>query len=148
MKQLDKKETKKIIDDLEDYYGIKDLKLDYILLKNNQDKIFIISKEFKSLNAKDLRLNGAGLYFLNVSKGLRLSIEGSQIIGKSATKNIHEIRNEELKNWLMGYDLDCDESLKGYNIIKNKNDIYGIGHASNGKIRNFIPRERRIKGNV
>ena len=144
MKPLDKKETKRIIDELNDYYGIKELKLDYIFMKNNQDKIFIISKDFKSLNTKELRLNGLGLYFLNVSKGLRLSIEGSQIIGIHAKKNVHEINDENLKEWLQGYDLDCDE-LKGYQLIKNKNDFYGVGFASNNKIRNFIPRERRIR---
>jgi len=145
MKILGKKEVRKIIDELKDYYGIKELNIDCLFLKNNQDRIFIISKDFRLLNARDLRVNGLGLYFLNASKGLRLSIEGSQIIGKKAGKNVHKIDDGDLKDWLKGYDLDCDESLKGYQIIKNKNDFYGVGFASNEKIKNFIPKERRIK---
>ena len=144
MKLLDKKEIKKIIEELKDYYGVKELSLDYAFIKNNDNKIHIISNDFKKLNTKDLRINGLGLYFLDVSKGLRLSIEGSQIIGKKATKNIHELNNEELKDWLRGYDLDCDD-IYGYKLIKNKNDFYGIGFASNNKIKNFIPKSRRIK---
>ena len=117
-------------------------------MKNNQDKIFIISKDFKSLDARDLRVNGLGLYFLNVSKGPRLSIEGSQIIGRKAGKNVYEVEDNELSEWLKGYDLKCDESLKGYKIIRSNKDFYGVGFASNGKIKNFIPKERRIRGNV
>jgi|SRR3989344_263599 len=148
MKMLHKKETRKIIDELEDYYGAGGLKMDCIFLKNNKNKIFIISKDFKSLDARDLRVNGLGLYFLNVSKGPRLSIEGSQIIGRKARKNVYEVEDNELSEWLKGYDLKCDESLKGYKIIRSNKDFYGVGFASNGKIKNFIPKERRIRGNV
>ena len=85
-----------------------------------------------------------GLYFLNVSKGLRLSIEGSQIIGKKATKNIHELGDNEIREWLKGYDLDC-KGINGYKLIKHKDDFYGVGFASNDKIKNFVPKYRRIK---
>jgi len=148
MKILNKKEIKKIIDELKDYYAIKDLELDYTFLKDNKDKIYIISNDFKLLNSKDLRISSLGLYFIDTIKGLRLSIEGSQIIGKQAKKNIYEASDDEIKEWLKGYDLECSKKLNGYQLIKNKNDFYGIGFAFNEKIRNFIPRERRIKGNV
>ena len=143
MKILLKKEIRRIIDELRDYYGIKKLELDYLFLQN-KDKVYLISKDFKRLNSKNLRINNLGLYFLNIEKGFRLSIEGSQIIGKKATKNIYTLNDQELKDWLRGYDLECKE-VHGYQIIKDKNDFYGIGSASNGKMKNFIPKSRRIK---
>ena len=74
MKFLDKKQIEKIIKELKEDYGIKELKLDYAFYINNEDKVYLISKDIKNLNTKDLRINGLGLYFLNMSKGLRLSI--------------------------------------------------------------------------
>ena len=143
MKILTKREINKILDNLREYYGIKELKLDYLFLQN-KEKIYLISKDFKKLNTKNLRVNNLGLYFLNVSKGLRLSIEGSQMMGKKATKNIYEIIEKDLKAWLRGYDLECS-NLQGHKLIKNKDDFYGIGFASNNKIKNFIPKSRRIR---
>ena len=144
MKFLNKKQIKKILDEIKEYYDLKELRLDYAFFINNKNKIYLISKDIKNLNTKNLKINGLGLYFLNISKGLRLSIEGSQIIGKNATKNIHEISSETLKDWLRGYDLDCD-NIYGYKLIKNMDDFYGIGFASKNKIKNFIPKYRRIK---
>jgi len=143
MKTLNKKEINQILNNLKDFYGIKELKLDYAFLQNNKFKIYLVSKDFKKIKT-NLRINGLGLYFLNISKGLRLSIEGSQIIGKEATKNIHKITDKELEEWLRGNDLDCKD-LQKYQLIKNKNDFYGVGLATNDKLKNFIPKYRRIK---
>ena len=43
MKILNKKEIKKIIEELKDYYGVNELNLDYTFLKNNDDKIHIFN---------------------------------------------------------------------------------------------------------
>tara|TARA_Y100000034_G_scaffold119808_1_gene161960 strand:- start:2323 stop:2763 length:441 start_codon:yes stop_codon:yes gene_type:complete len=144
MKILPKRQVNKILKELKEYYGLNELKLDYAFSMNNKHKVYLISKDLKNLDTKSLKLNGLGLYFLNITKDLRLSIEGSQIVGKKATKNIHNLHDKELKDWLRGYDLDC-EDLYGYRLIKNKNDFYGVGYAKDNKIKNFIPKYRRIK---
>lgn len=143
MKKLPKKEVNQILNNLKDYYGLKELKLDYAFLQNKKHKIYLISKDYKNIKT-NLRINGLGLYFLNISRGLRLSIEGSQIVGKKATKNIHKTTDKELKEWLEGSDLDC-KNVQGYQLIKNKNDFYGVGYAKENKLKNFIPKYRRIK---
>ena len=74
-----------------------------------------------------------------------MSIEGSQIIGKMATKNIYKMPDKDLKEWLNGLDLETDDNSIGYKLIKNKDDFYGVGYFRDNKIRNFIPRYRRIK---
>lgn len=143
MKILTKRQVNQILNELKEYYGVKELEIDYSFFQN-KDKIYLISKDIRNLNAKDLRINNMGLYFLDIEKGLRLSIEGSQIIGKKATNNIHELNDKEIKGWLRGYDLDCKD-IQGYKLIKYRDDFYGVGFASNNKIKNFVPKSRRIK---
>jgi len=144
MEEISKKQVKDIIKGLEEYYGIKGLKLDYLFLKDAKHKIYLMNKDYGKIETK-IRINQAGLYFLNVSKDLRLSIEGSQIIGKLATKNIYNMLDKELKEWLKGFDIETEDSSVGYRLIKNKDDFYGVGYFKEGKIRNFIPKSRRIK---
>jgi NOL1/NOP2/fmu family ribosome biogenesis protein len=144
MEELSKKQVKDIIKELERYYSIKELKLDYLFLRDAKNKIYLINKDYKNITT-NMRINQAGLYFLNITKDLRLSIEGSQIIGKLATKNIYKMSDKDLKEWLKGFDLETDDNSLGYKLMKNKNDFYGVGYFKENKIRNFIPKSRRIK---
>src|SRR3989338_1014184 len=108
LKIMNSKEIKEIYHLIEAQWGTK-LKLDLAFLKNNKNRIFIVNKELSQLDLSKLRINSAGLYFCEIDdKGIRLSIEGSQIIGNKATKNIAEISNEQLKQWLKGEDLEIE----------------------------------------
>src|SRR3989338_4734277 len=80
MEELPKKQIASIIKEIEEYYGAKGLELDYSFVKDAKNKIYLINKDYRKI--KNMRINSMGLYFLNISKDLRLSIEGSQIIGK------------------------------------------------------------------
>ncbi len=144
LKALNKKQVKELLKNIENHYEIKELKLDYIFFQNSEGKIFLLSNDFKNFDHSNLNINSLGLYFANVKdKDIRLSIEGSQLIGNNAKKNIVEINEEELRNWLRGEDLE-DKKGEGFVLIKNKNDFYGSGKISKGKIFNFVPRERRM----
>jgi len=143
MQELSKKQVSNIIDELKEHYGIKELKLDFSFVTDAKNKVYLINKEHKLIEY--MRINSRGLYFLNITKDLRLSIEGSQIIGKLATENIYKISDEELKDWLRGYELDTKDNSIGYKLIQNKNDFYGVGYFKENKIRNFIPKYRRIR---
>ncbi|MBS3143344.1 hypothetical protein J4446_00485 [Candidatus Woesearchaeota archaeon] len=144
MNEISKKQVKEIVTELKEYYGIKELKLNYSFVKDAKNKIYLINKDYKKITT-NLRINQLGLYFINISKDFRLSIEGSQIIGKMATKNIYKMPDKDLKEWLNGLDLETDDNSIGYKLIKNKDDFYGVGYFRDNKIRNFIPRYRRIK---
>ena len=144
MNEISKKQVKEIVTELKGYYGIKELKLNYSFVKDAKNKIYLINKDYKKITT-NLRINQLGLYFINISKDFRLSIEGSQIIGKMATKNIYKMPDKDLKEWLNGLDLETDDNSIGYKLIKNKDDFYGVGYFRDNKIRNFIPRYRRIK---
>lgn len=144
-KFLNKKEIKKILTLIKQQYDA-DVNLDYIFLKNQEDKIFIVSKDLAKINLDELRINRVGIYIAKLEKqGIRLTIEGSQLIGKEAKKNILEIDESQVKSWLNGNDLTTNEKLNSFVIIKHKNDFLGSGYYKEGRILNYTPKERRIK---
>lgn len=145
LKILNSREIKEICRMIESQWGAK-IKLDYGFLRNNKGRVFIVSKDISKIGLSKLRLNSIGMYFCEVDdKGIRLGIEGSQIIGANATKNIIELDEEDAKKWFKGEDLEkeCRE-CNGFVILKNKNDFLGTGKYSNGKIRNYVGKSRRV----
>ena len=145
LKILNSREIKEIYRIIESQWGAK-IKLDYGFLRNNKGRVFIVSKDISKIDLSKLRLNSIGLYFCETgSKGIRLSIEGSQIVGQHAKKNIVEINEEETKKWFKGEDLEKEcVDCKGFVILKNKNDFLGAGKYSNGKIMNYVGKSRRL----
>jgi NOL1/NOP2/fmu family ribosome biogenesis protein len=144
LKPLKRKKVKEILNNIKEIYSIKDLKLDYIFYENSKGRIFILSNKFKEFEYEKLNINSLGLYFANYSKGLRLSIEGSQIIGEKAKKGVVEVNDEDLREWLLGDDIPYVGEEKGFVLIKNKKDFFGTGRVGSGKIWNFVPKERRF----
>ena len=146
LKILNNKEIKEIISLIEQQWGAR-MELDYGFLKNSNGRVFIISKDIAKIDASKLRLNSAGIYFCEIDKkGIRLSIEGSQIVGHKATKNIVEINEEETRKWFRGEDLEKNcSNCSGFVILKNNNDFLGTGKYSNGKILNYVGKTRRVK---
>lgn len=143
MIQLNNKERKKLLEQLNDDYGIENLKLDYLFFKKKDNSIFLITKDFLNLDKTRFRVDSFGLYFGEIEKnGLRLSISGSQLIGSYATKNCLEINDKE--NWLNGQNLECDHNLRTWVIIKNGKDFLGCGYCKNGIVMNFIPKKKQI----
>src|SRR3989344_1834636 len=145
MKILNKKEVNEILDKLKEQYDIKELKLDYVLLQNTKDKILITNREIAKIDLKKLRVDNIGLYFCSLEKdGIRLSIEGSQLIGKYAKKNVANLDKEDIIKWMKGEDININEQVEGYVVIKNNNDYFGTGKYKEGKILNFVSKSRRL----
>ena len=143
MEILNKKEIKRIEEIIREQFGI-DFEFMDIVLKNKEDKIFLLSSDFKNISVEKIRVNSLGLFFGRLQNGMiRLSIEGSQLV--KGKKNVIEIRDEDVKKWLMGEELKTEEDLKGFVIIKNKNDYLGCGEAKEGRILNYVAKDRRIR---
>ncbi len=122
-----------------------ELKLDYAFLMNDKGKIFIINKELGDIDFSKLHINNLGLYFgeFKVSE-LRLSIEGSQMVGIFAKKNIVDIDDKNLEVWMKGEDIEIKtDNVRGFVIIKNNKDFLGCGKYKEGKVLNYVPKERR-----
>lgn len=144
-KILNSKEVRAIAETVKQQWG-SSLSLGCGFLEGKDGDIFLISRDVEKLDLQQLRINSLGLYFGQLrNDGLRLSIEGSQVIGKAATKNIVELNDAEFKLWLRGEDVEKTlDGCSGYVIIKHSNDFIGCGRFKGGKILNFVPKARRV----
>jgi len=126
----------------------------YVVLLSTKDRLYLLSRDFANVDDKKLRIDSAGLYFGEImeNREIRLSIEGSQLIGPMAEKNIADLDDGETKLWLSGADLEKDVKAEGFLILKNKNretgkyDFLGCGKykKEEKKILNYVPKTRRI----
>ncbi|MFH1210822.1 MAG: hypothetical protein V1645_02795 [archaeon] len=145
IKVLNKKEVKRVVKSLEEDFLIKDLKLDYVFILGADDKVFLVDKGFAGLDLSKLRVNSVGMYFGQLQDGrVRLSIEGSQIVGPLAKRNVVELSKGQVEDWIRGVDVDLGGG-SGLVIVKYGEDFYGSGKISKGLLLNFVPKSRRIK---
>jgi len=147
MKLIYASEKKKILEKLKEQYGIS--KLPYLLIKFGEDKLRIysgsLSNEELNTLASELNIENIGLYFAKEEKdGIRLTLDGIQILKHQITKNIIDIEDKKADEWLKGSDLDI-KTKRGFLILKNNNEYLGCGKSTGERIANFIPKERRIK---
>ncbi|HLC66879.1 MAG TPA: hypothetical protein VJK52_04525 [Candidatus Nanoarchaeia archaeon] len=141
---LNAREGKAIFALLEHQWGYSK-KLPYALLQSNSDRLYLITGDFGRIPPRTLNLDAAGLYFGELrNEELRLSIEGSQLIGPPATKNIAEIDPMTMRKWLKGEDIPWSGPGEGFLLIKCGRDFCGTGKLKEGKILNFVPKARRI----
>jgi NOL1/NOP2/fmu family ribosome biogenesis protein len=160
---LSKKEIKKILSILEKHYGFT-AELDYTFLWSSREKLYLVSPDFQKIDDTKLRIDSLGLYFAFYNdKELRLTIDGSQLIGPHAKKGIIEIDSKDAGQWLRGYDLDipyeklssgknaehpelieAKDGGKGFLLVKHCSDFMGSGKLKDGKLLNHIPKTRRI----
>ncbi len=144
--KLNSAHVKDLLQILQEQYQTGKIKLPYRFYRNNKGRIFIVSPDIEKIDFKKLRINNLGLYFANHSdNSLRLTIEGSQIIGPLATKNVIEISKEEVTEWMRGEPLNKTITQTEFVIIKHENDYLGCGRKSGETIANFLPKSRRIK---
>jgi len=145
-KILNKKQIKSVVKSLKNQYALTDLGLDYVFVSGSDDKIYVVDKKFAELDVGNLRINSVGLYFCTLQEGkVRLSIEGSQIIGPSAKRNVLIISKRDVDGWVAGNDLVKEYNLDGFVLIKYGDDFYGSGKCKSSKVLNYIPKSRRIR---
>lgn len=144
LKILNKKEAKKILKVLDEQYGFSG-ELDYVFMLSEKDKLFLINKDIERIDLDKVRINSMGLYFGTLAENsIRLSVEGSQIIGKKAHKNIIELDDNEAEEWFKGLDIHRKIETNGFVILKHRDDIIGCGKAVEEKILNYLPKIRRL----
>lgn len=140
---LNSKETKQVLQLLKSQFDFT-AKLDYAFLKNKED-IYIISKDLSKIDTKKFRINNLGLYFGELKhNSIRLSIEGSQLLGHNCSKNILSLNREQMLAWLAGENIGINSEMKGYIIVKHNQDFLGSGVIKNGILLNHVPKERRL----
>ena len=147
---VSKQEKEKIIEKLKEQYGIE--RLPFLLVKSGKEKVRcfngILSKEEISKLSREVRVETIGLYFAALHEdGIRISLDAAHILNEQISKNIIEVNDEKADEWFKGNDAEIDnkEEKKGFVIVRNNQDIIGIGKCSGKNIKNFLPKERRVK---
>jgi len=145
---IDGKFRKRLIRKLNEQFGITHIPGK--IMRNKQEQYFLFKGNYTKTQIRELEratsIEKIGIYFANeFNKEIRLSIEGSQILKDQITKNIVELPEKEAQVWIMGHEIIKKTNLKGFVIMKYKNEMLGTGKASENKITNFIPKSRRLK---
>lgn len=137
---------KRVYQELRDRFGFKG-KLPYGFLKI-QERVKVLSRGFKDVKVEGLAIENLGLLFGEWrEEGLFLTIEGSQMVGPKATKNVLELNSDQLREWMTGGGIKVKRRglEKGIVIVKHKRDFLGCGRLFQGKIWSSIPPHRRIR---
>lgn len=148
LKILNKKEKAEIEKKLNEQFGIENIP--GILIMRGQERLFLfsgnLSEEGVRLLEKCTFIERIGIYFAKLINGqIRLSIEGSQILKDQIKENIFELDKKQTEEWMKGRELLIKTGKHGFLIMKYKEDFLGTGKASEEKIGNFIPKNRRLK---
>lgn len=109
-----------------------------------------------------------GFYFLNMDNTFRLSYDACTLIGDYCSHNKIILNEELIKTWLLGEDLydrefkdlviETDKVIDSEKVlVLNKlqehwnyfisydGRYYSMGKYVNGRIINYVPKERRLK---
>lgn len=145
---LNKKQTKEIENLLEKQFGISfDLGKNYLIIKTRKERLYLVSKKFAEIKI-NFPLERTGLYFAEIKNNeIRLTLEGSQLVGHLAKKNILELKKEEVEKYFLGNDLEIDLEREDnpFLILKYQNDFLGAAKYKNKKLINFLPKYYRKK---
>jgi NOL1/NOP2/fmu family ribosome biogenesis protein len=147
---LNNKQKQEIESKLNEQFGIENIPGKIIMI--GKERLYLFSGSFTEKQIIELEkitpIEKAGVYFAKFEEHankIRLSIEGSQILKDQIKKNILELEDKYLEDWMKGYELQIKTGKKDFLIIKHNNDFLGSGKASEEKIGNFIPKIRRLK---
>lgn len=145
---LNSRQVKELIEKLTEQYGAVPPNFKEHGFIRGKDNIYLITKDLALANLEGLRVNNLGLYIAEYrldKNQIRLSIEGSQIIGPVATKNVCEIDTDQRAQWMRGNDIEITGEFSGHVIIKCGNDFLGTGKYKDNKILNHVPKARRLQ---
>lgn len=150
MKQINfinSKEKKKILQELENLYGIT--QLPYQFSEAGKKKIRAFSGTMTKEEIQELteitNVEVIGMYMFNQKDDdLRINFDALPLLKDQITKSIIEINDSQYEYWIRGHDID-HQSQSGTYVISYKGDLIGIGKSNGIKIFNYLPKERKLK---
>ena len=145
---LNSKERKLIRKQLTEQFGIETIPNNVYFCIQKKDNVYITNKELFDVDHFLLRVSSFGTVFgTYTDEGFQLSIEGSQLVGSQATKNLLEVDPQQKETWLTGEDIEVDtSSFENQQILlHHRTDFFGSAKGKKGKIKNNLPKSRIIK---
>ncbi len=147
MKQyLASREVKEFLKRIEQSYGKAPKSFEKLAFVKSKERIYLVTRDIEKIEQAKINIDSRGLYIAELkNEQVRLSIEGTQLIGPTATKNVCEITTEQLKEWLKGNNINASGAYDGFVILKHFKDYVGSGKYKEGTITNYVPKARRLK---
>jgi NOL1/NOP2/fmu family ribosome biogenesis protein len=120
------------------------------IMKLGEEKLFLFTGDATDEEIKTIEeivpVERLGVYFAKlIHDDVKLSIEGTQILGSQINKNILEVDDEQARKWMEGQELNIKTGHRNFLVIKYKDNFMGCGKASEEKVGNFVPKMRRLK---
>ena len=149
MKVLSSSEKKQILEKLKQEFGIENLP--FLLIKFGKERVRAFSgslsrDELQKLD-HETRIESAGIYLLHdYGDEIRLSLDALHLLKHEIKKNIVELTKQQAEDWFKGQDIFLEEErTKGFKALKFGEDFIGCGKSIGKIIKNYMPKERRIK---
>lgn len=112
----------------------------YEIFRSGKKKLRIATREAARLEVADVI---RGVYLAKKAPyGYIISIEGSYIIGRSASKRVAELTEEEFLKWMRGEDILKELPERGVYLVKYGPVFAGSGYHDGEVLRNLMPRVR------
>lgn len=148
LKILNQHEKHGITAQLKEQFAIESIQGTIIML--GSEKLFLFSGNLSEEKIRELEacafIERIGVYLGKIiGDEIRLSIEGTQILSSQIKKNTFSLDSQQAEEWMMGRELPIKTGTHGFLIMKHGSDFLGTGKASESKIGNFIPKNRRLR---
>ena len=126
---------------LNEQFGIKDL--DFEVKIGGKGRIYAFRKcSYERI--KGIKEHNIGIYIGKLERdGIRLSLEGCYLLKDKISKNLIEVDDDLALKWLRGEDIPT--KVRGYVVLKWKNYLIGCGKGNGKVIKNFVPKDRRLR---
>lgn len=147
-KIFNEKEKQEIVDKLREQHGIKSIP--GIINQRGEERLFLFLGDFSGEDIREVEkcalVERIGIYFAKiVGSEIKLSLEGSQALASQITKNIVDLTSSQAEEWMKGHELPIQTGKHGFVVLRHGSDFLGAGKASEKKIGNFVPKNRRLR---
>ncbi len=144
---INSKEKKKILEELQNLYGITNLP--YSFSEAGKKKIRAFSGTMTRDEIQELteitNVEVIGMYMFNQKDDdLRINFDALPLLKDQISKSIININENQYNHWIRGQDIDF-VSPSGTYVLSFNGDLVGIGKSNGVKIFNYIPKERKLK---
>lgn len=143
MKRLKLEERREVEDYFEKRFGIsKKIFTGYCFYSGGKGKIYLGMGVPENLD-----VISAGIIIARKGKSIKPTTNFIQIFGNHATRNIIKLSVEDAIRYIKGEDLKVEvkpDISDGYVILKYSGFPLGCGLLKNGKIKNMIPKAKRL----
>jgi len=149
---LDKDEVKKFQEIVDKNYKSSFELKDFGVMLGSEERIWLAARDVFSFDFSKLPVNSIGMNFGKLKRNgkFRLTIEGSQLVGRTAERNVAIVSDNDAESFLRGEDvnilqaIDCEEHT--FVILKTESGIIlGSALFAEGKMKNLLPKSRRIQ---